>query len=102
MTNIEAAKLLHGIQRKLLGVVQALDILTIEEREMALDPTVVAIIKDIDDDATAIGVRIQAFIDAAKNAGTMTAAEVVAALQPEADRLKQLAADPTNPVPKHR
>ncbi len=64
---------------------------------MPLDPTTIAVIKQIDDASTAIGVRIQKFIDASTTGAT--AAEINAALAPEVSKLTALAADPAQPVP---
>jgi len=99
MTNFEALQLLHGIQRKLLYVDQALNSLNLKEKHHMLDPTIAKVIKQIDDATNGVAARIQKFIDDANAAGSVTAAEVVQALQPEADRLSALGADPSNPVP---
>ena len=64
-----------------------------------LDPTTLALIKQIDDASTAIGTRIQNFITASTNAGGATPAEINAALAPEVSKLTALAADPNAPVP---
>ena len=64
-----------------------------------IDPTITAVIKDIDDATNKIAERIQKLIDAATTAGSLTAAEVVAALAPEVAKLKALGADPVDPVP---
>lgn len=62
---------------------------------MAVDPTITAVIQKIDDATNAIAARIQKLIDAATTAGTLSAAEVVAALQPEVDKLNALGSDGT-------
>lgn len=64
-----------------------------------LDPTIAALLTQIDAATTAIGARLQKLIDNAANAGQLTSAEIAAALQPEVDRLTAMAADPNNPVP---
>ena len=99
MTNAEALRVLHRIQKNILAVTQGLDNLELEEREMAVDPTITAVIGQIDDATNAIAARIQALIDAAVAQGSVSAAEVVAALQPEVTKLQALGADPGNPVP---
>jgi methyl-accepting chemotaxis protein len=51
----------------------------------------------IDEATNAIAARIQTLIDKV-NAGTATPEEIAAVLQPEVDRLNELARDPSNPV----
>jgi len=58
-----------------------------------------AILARIDTATNGIAVKLQALIDKADQAGTVTAAEINAALGPEVLRLEALAADPANPVP---
>ncbi len=99
MTNKQALAVLHRMQRKLLYTTQALDNLELQESEMALDPTVATVISALDTATTAVATRIQTLIDKANNAGSLSAAEVVAALQPEVDRLNAMGADPANPIP---
>jgi len=60
---------------------------------MAVDPKIAAIIKQIDDATNSIAARIQKFIDDAATAGSKTADEIAAALQPEADRLTAMGSD---------
>lgn len=101
LTNGQALQLLHGIQRTLLGIDQQLNSYSQDkkEKDMALTPEIAAVISQIDNATNAIAARIQAFIDAANAAGNVSAAEVVAALQPEADRLSALGSNPEQPVP---
>lgn len=66
---------------------------------MSVDVTITEVIKKIDDATNAIAARIQKLIDAATTAGSVSAAEIVAALQPEVDKLTALGADPVNPTP---
>lgn len=89
---------LHEIRRKLLVAGQGLDILLLKETDM-VDPTITAVIKDIDDATNAIAARIQKLIDDAAAAGSLTAAEVVAALAPEVAKLKLMGANPAPPTP---
>lgn len=65
-----------------------------------LDPTVVQIIKDLDEATNGVASRIETLISDAQAAGSLTAAELVAALQPEVNRLRGLAANPSEPVPQ--
>jgi hypothetical protein len=58
-----------------------------------------AILARIDTATNGIAAKLQALIDKADQAGTVTAAEINAALGPEVARLEALAADPANPVP---
>lgn len=99
MTNAEALAVLHRIQATLLGVDQRLNLLNLKEPNMALDPTISAVITQLDTATNNIASRIQKLIDQATQAGSVSAAEVVSALQPEVDRLTALGQDPTNPVP---
>lgn len=64
-----------------------------------MDQETTAIIKRIDDATNKVATKLQALIDKANSAGTVTAAEIRAALEPEVQRLEGLGADPANPVP---
>jgi len=64
-----------------------------------LDQTTLDLIKKIDDYTTAIGNRIQAFINAVVTGGGATAQEINDALGPEVARLQGLASDPVKPIP---
>lgn len=99
MTNAEALQFLHRMQRNLLLVDQGLNILTLKETSEMLDITISKIIQDLDTATNAVAARLQKLIDAAKAAGSLSVAEVVAALQPEVDRLTALGKDPSDPVP---
>lgn len=66
---------------------------------MALSQETKDLLAKIDAATNAIAAKLQKLIDAAANAGSVSEAEVRAALQPEVDRLTALGADPTNPVP---
>jgi hypothetical protein len=99
MTNQEGLQALQRIQAKLLGVTHAIDLFELQEKEMALDPKITAVIQAIDTATNDIAARIQKLIDAAANAGTLTSDEIAAALQPEVDKLTALGKDPNNPVP---
>ena len=99
MTNLEALHLLHCAQRNVQRVDQAIDILELKGNNMALDPTVAKVIKDLDAATDKVALRIQKVIDDAAAAGSLSAAEVAAALQPEVDRLNLLGQDPNDPVP---
>lgn len=95
MTQMQTLQALHSIQDKLLAAAQGLDILLIKEKHMAVDPTITAVIAQIDDATNAIAARIQKLIDAANASGSVSAAEVVAALGPEVAKLQALGADGT-------
>lgn len=99
MTQLQALLLLHGIRRKLGDSAQQLDLLLIKEKNKMIDPTITAVIADIDAATNAIAARIQKLIDDATSAGSVSAAEVVAALGPEVAKLRALGADPGVPVP---
>jgi hypothetical protein len=99
MTNREALQLLHITQRTVLFMAQQLDILELKEKHVALDPTVAKAIAALDTATTAVANRLQKLVDQANQQGSVSAAEIVAALQPEINRLTDLGADQANPVP---
>lgn len=99
MTQMQTLQFLYSIQHKLLDATQGLDTLLLKEKDNMVDPTITAVIADIDAASNAIAARIQKLIDAATSAGSVSAAEVVAALGPEVVKLKALGADPANPTP---
>ena len=96
MTHMEELKILQRIERRLLAIKQALDLnnLTEEEKNMAVDPKVAALIVKFDDATNLIAARIQKLIDA----GGLSP-ESEAALTAEVQKLEALGADPNNPVP---
>jgi hypothetical protein len=57
------------------------------------------VIKAIDDATNKVAARIQKLIDLAAQNGSVSEAEIRAALLPELDRLTALGADPDKPVP---
>jgi len=91
MTNLEALQALHHTQRALLDITQNLDVLELKEREMPIDTTVQNVINALDTATTNVATRIQALIDNPPN----STAELVAALQPEVDKLSALGTQPT-------
>jgi hypothetical protein len=90
---------LQRVQRALLSIEQGLDIFDFKEKALMIDPSIAKLISAIDDATNAIAARLQRLIDAANAAGSQSAGEIVAALQPEVARLTALGADPANPVP---
>ena len=58
-----------------------------------------AILGRLDAATNAIAAKLQALIDKAAQSGSVTEAEVRAALEPEVAKLEGLAADPADPVP---
>lgn len=70
-----------------------------EEIKLMLSAETTAVLKAIDDATTAIAARIQKLIDLAASQGSVTEAEIRAALAPEVEKLNALAVDPNNPVP---
>jgi len=99
MTNLAALQILHHTQGTILAMDQALNNLSLKDANTMLDPTVAKVIADIDADTTLVANRIQKFITDAQAAGSVSAAETVAALQPLADHLAALGTDPGAPVP---
>ena len=95
MTNLEALRIMHRIQRRFLCVTQALDIQDLENKQMAVSPAVAALITEFDTATDNIAARIQRLIN---SSGTLSA-EDSAALQAEVDKLNLLGQDPNNPVP---
>ena len=95
MSSLEALKILHKIQGRLLKIKQILDTAEAEkEGNEMVDPKVAALISEFDTATDKIAARIQALID---NGGLN--AESQAALQAEVDKLNLLGQDPNNPVP---
>lgn len=70
-----------------------------EKKIMALQQETKDLIQAVDDATNAVAAKLQKLIDAASTAGSLSEAEVRAALQPEVDRLKALGASDDNPVP---
>ena len=94
MTNLEALVISHRIQLRLLRLNQALDLMGLKEKDMAVSAAVAALITEIDQATDKIAARIQTLIDK----GTLSADDT-AALQAEVDKLNLLGQDPNNPVP---
>jgi hypothetical protein len=94
MTNLEALRIWHRIQRRLLRIDQLAEIAELKEPDMAVDPKVAALIAQFDAATDKIAARIQKLIDA----GGLSA-ESQAALQSEVDKLNALGQDPENPIP---
>jgi hypothetical protein len=97
MTQLEALRIAHKIQRRLLSIEQALETREVREQQGAnemIDPKVAALIVKFDEATNAIAAIIQKLIDA----GGLSA-DSEAALQAEVAKLQVLGADPANPVP---
>ena len=96
MTNLEALKVMHRIQRRGLAVQQLLDIHDLKEEgeNNMVDPKIAALITQFDDATDKIAARIQRLIDA----GGLSP-ESQAALTAEVSKLQLLGQDPENPVP---
>ena len=82
MINLEALKIRHRIQLRLLRLNQALDLR-------------LRLITEFDTATDAIAARIQKLIDTS----TTLSADDTAALQAEVNKLNLLGQDPNNPVP---
>ena len=72
-----------------------LDETELKGREEMIDPTITKVIQDLDAATTAVATRIQKLIDSIAAAGQVSAKEIVAALQPEVDRLNAMGSDGT-------
>jgi hypothetical protein len=94
MTNLEALVISHRIQLRLLRLNQALDLMGLKEKDMAVSAAVAALITEFDQATDKIAARIQTLI----NQGTLSTDDA-AALQAEVDKLNLLGQDPNNPVP---
>jgi len=86
MTKLEALSKLHKIQRVMLAAQQHLEISQLKGKDEMIDPTVAAVISALDTATTAVATRIQAIIDNPPN----STADLIAALQPEVDKLNAL------------
>jgi hypothetical protein len=93
--NLEALKIRHRIQLRLLRLNQALDLRLLENPNMAVSTGVAALITEFDTATDAIAARIQKLIDTS----TTLSADDTAALQAEVNKLNLLGQDPNNPVP---
>lgn len=91
VTNLEALKIAHRVQSRLLAIQQALDIAELKEPDMPVSPAVATFAQQVDDATNQIAARIQKLID---NSGTLSA-EDTAALQAEVTKLQALGKDPT-------
>ena len=96
MTNLEALRALHRIQRRILDVNQALDIHDLKEGggNNMVDSKIAALITQFDNATDKIAARIQRLIDA----GGLSP-ESQSALSAEVAKLEALGQDPENPVP---
>ena len=95
MTNLEALKIQHRIQMRLLRLNQALDLRLLENPNMAVSTSVAALITEFDAATDAIAARIQNLI----NTSQTLSPDDTAALQAEVAKLNTLGQDPNNPVP---
>lgn len=96
MTMLEALRVAHKIQRRLLHVNQALEIseLTEEEKAMPVSPEVAELILGFDSATDKVAARIQRLVDKSG-----LSAEEKAAFQAEIDKLNLMGQDPENPLP---
>lgn len=97
MTRLEALKIAHKIQRRLLHADQALEIseLTEEEKNMPVSQEVADLISGFDSATDKVAARIQRLIDKSPS----LSAEEKALLQGEVDKLNLMGQDPANPLP---
>lgn len=95
MTNLEALKLEHKIQRRLLEIEQTLELHELKEPNMAVSPQTEELITKFDVATNAIATRIQNLVS---NTPALSADDQ-AAFQAEIDKLTALGQDPNNPVP---
>ena len=95
MTNLEALKIQHRIQMRLLILNQALDLRLLENPNMPVSTSVAALITEFDAATDAIAARIQNLI----NTSQTLSPDDTAALQAEVAKLNTLGQDPNNPVP---
>ena len=73
---------------------------TFQESEM--EQTTTDLIVRLNTSTNKIATKIQTLIDQAAEAGSVTAAEVNAALTPVVEQLEAMGADPANPFPSAR
>jgi len=90
---LEVSCALEAIDGKLTSV------LTNQEEMKRMNQETTDLLKRIDDATNKVADKLQALIDKAAAAGSVTAAEVDAALSPLVTHLEAVAADPANPVP---
>ena len=95
VTNLEALKIQHRIQMRLLRLNQALDLRLLENPNMSVSTSVAALITEFDAATDAIAARIQNLI----NTSQTLSADDTAELQAEVAKLNTLGQDPNNPVP---
>jgi len=95
VTNLEALVISQRIQLRILTATQAIDRLTLEDKDMAVSDQVAQIISQFDVATDAIASRIQRLIN---SSGTLSADDK-AAFQAEVDKLTALGKDPENPTP---
>ena len=98
MTNVEALRLFHKIELRLLSIEQQLQLTEISEKEkcMPVSPEVAAFITKVDAATDKIAARIQALIN---KPSTSLSTEDSAALQAEVDKLNLIGQDPADPLP---
>lgn len=96
MTNLEALRLRHEIERRLLCVRQMLELAELKDKHDMVSPDLASFITQIDTATDKIAARIQALINK-PSAGLSD--DDKAALQAEVDKLNLMGQDPNNPLP---
>ncbi len=95
MTNLEALRIQHCTERKVMWIRQSLELAQLENPNMAVSPEVAALITKFDTATDNIAARIAKLIATSQT----LSADDSAALQAEVDKLNTLGQDPNNPVP---
>lgn len=95
MTKKELVCALYKELHKLLNIEEKLNLAIGEEN---MDPTITDLLKRMDTATNDVAALLQAFIEKAAQAGSVTSAEVAAALGPQVVRLEGIGKDPSNPV----
>ena len=99
-----ATILTADLVQRLCGIDEKLDHLStrqeaIFKKEKDMNAETQRLLTDLDNATNGVAAKLQALIDKADQAGSVTAAEINAALAPEVAKLQGLAADPADPVP---
>ena len=95
MTNLEALQIKQRSDLRLFVLNQALDVVFLENKTMAVSDAVAKLVTEFDAATDAIAARIQTLINTSPTLST----DDSAALQAEVTKLQALGADPANPVP---
>ena len=96
MTKLEALKILHTFQRRMLCINQVLEIHELENPTDMVSPEVATLITGFDSATDGVAARIQRLLD--RPTVSMNA-EDKAAFQAEIDKLNLMGQDPANPLP---